>query len=50
MNHPDTGKATILMIYWKSALGNGFAKKEIIEERYWNGFYKPFYEIEALDE
>lgn len=40
IDHSDTDKGTILMIYWKSAPGNGFTKKQIIEERYRNGYYK----------
>ncbi|MCS4225906.1 DUF4274 domain-containing protein [Sphingobacterium sp. BIGb0165] len=39
IDNPDTDKATILMIYWKSAPGKGFRDKQLIEERYINNYY-----------
>ncbi|RQO29717.1 hypothetical protein DBR32_14110 [Taibaiella sp. KBW10] len=38
--NPDTDKATILMIYWKSNPGRDFSNKKRIEENYRTGYYK----------
>lgn len=40
VENPDTDKATILMIYWKSNPGQKFPHKKLIEKNYSKGFYK----------
>jgi hypothetical protein len=40
INNPESDKATILMIYWKSGPNENYKNRNIIEERYKNNFYK----------
>ncbi|SDD44759.1 DUF4274 domain-containing protein [Niabella drilacis] len=39
IENPNTDKATILMIYWKSNPGTDFSGKTLLEENYSKGYY-----------